>query len=62
MAGGYFAVLVSMLVGALFWARSRSFRVPVSLATRLLERRPIVPVITYPPRGPTLYLLQVIRL
>lgn len=60
--GGYFAVLASMLVGALFWARSRSFRMPVGLATRRVERRPAVPVVPYPPRGPTLYILQVIRL
>ena len=60
--GGYLAVLSSMLVGALFWARSRIFRMPVSLATRRAERRPATPVVPYPPRGPTLHLLQVIRL
>lgn len=60
--GAYFVVLASMLVGALFWARSRSFRMPVGLATPRAERRPAVSIVPYPPRGPTLYLLQVIRL
>lgn len=60
-AGGYFAVLISVLLGAILLSWRRSFRVPAIQAMRQITKRPAAPFVAYPPRGPTLYLFQVIR-
>jgi len=61
-AGGYFAVLISVLLGAFLWSWRRSSRTPVMPLTRRITKRRIASLVPYPPRGPTLYLFQVIRL
>jgi hypothetical protein len=60
-AGGYFAVLISLLLGTILWPGRRSFRMPTVRAVRRITKGFAVPLVPYPPRGPTLYLFQVIR-
>jgi hypothetical protein len=60
-AGGYFAVLISVLLGTFVWSWRRSFRVLVILVRRRITNHPVAPPVPYPPRSPTLYLFQVIR-
>ena len=60
-AGGYFAVLISVLLGVILWPWRRSFRMPAIHATPRTTKRFVAPLVPYPPRGPTLYLFQVIR-
>ena len=59
--GGYFAVLISVLLGAILLSWRRSFLVRAIQAMRQITKRPAAPLVAYPPRGPTLYLFQVIR-
>lgn len=61
-AGGYFAVLISVLLGAILWSWRRIFRMPVICAAHPTGAWYIAPLVPYPPRGPTLFLFQVIRL
>jgi len=62
VSGGYFAVLISVLLGVILSSWRRGFRVPAVRATRHFTKRLVAPLVPYPPRGPTLYLFQVIRL
>ena len=60
--GGYFAVLIPILLAVILWSWRGGSRVPEAReAPRFMTRTPAPPV-PYPPRGPTLYLLQVLRL
>jgi hypothetical protein len=59
--GGYFAVLIPMLLAVILWSW-RSFRVPDAREAQRFTTRTPAPPVPYPPRGPTLYLLQVMRL
>jgi hypothetical protein len=61
-AGGYFAVLISVLLGVFLWSWRQSFRTPAMPLMHWITKRLISPLVPYPPRGPTLYLFQVIRL
>src|SRR5919112_595944 len=60
--GGYFAVLTPILLAVILWKWRDGFRNPEDReAPRFMTRTPAPPV-PYPPRGPTLYLFQVLRL
>jgi hypothetical protein len=61
-AGGYFAVLISVLLGAFRWSWRRSFWVLAVPLKRRITNRFVAPHVPCPPRGPSLYLFQVIRL
>ena len=59
--GGYFAVLIPMLLAVILWSW-RGFRVPDAPEAQRFRTRTPAPPVPYPPRGPTLYLFQVMRL
>ena len=60
--GGYFAVLIPLLLAAVLWLWRGSFRIPAARETQRLTTRTVRPLMPHPPRGPTLYLFQVMRL
>ena len=60
--GGYFAVLISMLLVMVVWSRRGGLRVPDAREALRVTTRTLAPPVPYPPRGPTLYLFQVMRL
>ena len=60
--GGYFAVLIPILLAVILWSWRGGFRVPDAReAPRFMTRTPAPPV-PYFPRGSTLHLFQVMRL
>jgi hypothetical protein len=60
--GGYFAVLISMLLVMILWSWRGGLRVPDAREALRVTTRTLAPPVPYPPRGPTLYLFQVMRL
>jgi hypothetical protein len=62
VAGGYFTVLVSVLLGVFLWSWHGSSKTWSVRGAFRFATRPFTPLVTHPPRGPTLYLFQVIRL
>jgi hypothetical protein len=60
--GGYFAVLIPMLLAAVLWLWRGSCRIPAAREPLRFTRRTVTPLMPHPPRGPTLYLFQVMRL
>jgi hypothetical protein len=60
--GGYFAVLISMLLVGVVWSWRGGLRVPDAREALRVTTRTLAPPVPYPPRGPTLYLFQVMRL
>jgi hypothetical protein len=60
--GGYFAVLMPMLLAAILWLWRGSFRIPAAREPLRFTTRTVKPLMPHPPRGPTLYLFQVMRL
>ena len=60
--GGYFAVLIPMLLALVLWLWRGSFRMPAAREPMRFTTRTVTPLMPHPPRGPTLYLFQVMRL
>jgi hypothetical protein len=60
--GGYFAILMPILLAAVLWLWRGSFRIPAARKPVPFTTRTVNPLMPHPPRGPTLYLLQVMRL
>jgi hypothetical protein len=60
--GGYFAVLIPLLLAAILWLWRCIFRLPDAREPLRFTMRPVTPLVPYPPRGPTPYLFQVMRL
>ena len=60
--GGYFAVLISTLLVMVVGSRRGGLRVPDAREAPRVTTRTLAPPVPCPPRGPTLYLFQVMRL
>jgi hypothetical protein len=60
--GGYFAVLIPLLLAAVLWLWRGSFRIPAARGSLRFRTRAVTPLMPHPPRGPTLYVFQVMRL
>jgi hypothetical protein len=60
--GGYFAVLIPMLLAAVLWLWRDSFRIPAARELSRYTTRTVTPLLPHPPRGPTPFLFQVMRL
>jgi hypothetical protein len=60
--GGYFAVLIPMLLAAVLWLWRSSFQIPAVREPLRFTTRTVNLLLPHPPRGPTPYLFQVMRL
>lgn len=60
--GGYFAVLILMFLAAALWSWRGGPWAPKTREARRFTTRTPTPPVPHPPRGPTLYLFQVMRL
>lgn len=60
--GEYFAVMIPMLLALVLWPLRRCFRIPEAREAQRLATQTVAPLVSHRPRGPKLYLFQVMRL